>query len=219
MKKAIAAILASLFCRRMLISSFCLYCPTFQKKFSQGTEDQRGIKTTNNNIFAATVQQVDTLNTHITARNDDLYEEMRRSNNGVDNNNEYVGGNLSGERRQEKEEEVEEPYFDSLDIVLERARKRQMVMLPIQIQAIAGKTVIKLGLGNSSSATSYLTVGDCVLILVAVKLGSVGFSIGYVIGKASSPILRSSGTTPIMIVELWAGGLAVVFDIFWNNVF
>jgi hypothetical protein len=112
-------------------------------------------------------------------------------------------------------EEMESEYqFDSLDIVLDRARNRKMVLLPYQIQAITNKPLIPINFNR----TIYLTVGELALLLVALKLGAYGFSIGYVVGKGTREAFRNAGGS-ILLVELWTVFLAVSFDIIWNNVF
>ena len=131
----------------------------------------------------------------------------------------HVAGEYSqlecGRRRQEGqeqelEEQVEVEVSMDLDVILKKARKRKMVLLPYRIQAIANKPV--LNLFNFTS----LTIGECALILVAIKLNSYGFCVGYVIGKGTSPFVRNSNM-PIALVELWTVLLAVGFDVIWNN--
>lgn len=136
------------------------------------------------------------------------------NNGNADIQNDIKTTNENEIKENQKIEQVmeDEPPFDSLDVVLERARKRKIILLPMQLQALANKPVIKLG-------NIYLTTGDCALIAIALKLGSVGFSIGYVIGKSSTPIISRSNLVPIMFVQLWTGALAVVSDIIWNNLF
>ena len=115
----------------------------------------------------------------------------------------------------DKQIETEPVYqFDSLDVMLDRARKRKMVMLPYQIQAIANKPLIPINLNR----TTYLTIGEVVLILVAFKLESYGFCVGYVLGKSTQGLLMSRGG-PILLVQLWTVFLAVSLDIAWNNIF
>ncbi len=112
--------------------------------------------------------------------------------------------------------EDHKPVFDSLDVVLERARKRKMVLLPIRIQSFANKPLVKLG------TFTYLSVGECALLLIAIKLESYGFSLGYVVGKGTAPYLRrkiSTDSPMAAFVELWAGGFAIFSDVIWNNVF
>ena len=118
--------------------------------------------------------------------------------------------------KDEKEIETEPGVyqFDSLDVMLDRARKRKMVLLPSQIQAIANKPLIPINLNR----TTYLTIGEVVLILVAFKLESYGFCVGYVLGKSTQGLLMSRGG-PILLVQLWTVFLAVSLDIAWNNIF
>ena len=107
----------------------------------------------------------------------------------------------------------EEKYqFDSLDVMLNKARRRKVVMLPYRIQSIANKPVFNIF--NKST----LNLGDCVLILVATKLGSMGFCIGYITGKSTTWFLREIDA-PIIMVEIWTVALAVGLDVVWNNIF
>ncbi|OEU09342.1 hypothetical protein FRACYDRAFT_277462 [Fragilariopsis cylindrus CCMP1102] len=65
--------------------------------------------------------------------------------------------------KDEKEIETEPGVyqFDSLDVMLDRARKRKMVLLPSQIQAIANKPLIPINLNR----TTYLTIGEVVVLI------------------------------------------------------
>mmetsp|Transcript_6771 Transcript_6771/g.9941 ORF Transcript_6771/g.9941 Transcript_6771/m.9941 type:complete len:182 (+) Transcript_6771:85-630(+) len=101
------------------------------------------------------------------------------------------------------------PYFEPLDVMLERARKRKMVLLPYRIQALTNKPIVRLG------SYAALTAGDTILILVAIKLGSIGFSVGYVLGKGTKKMVQRKN---ISLAELWVVGLAVGADILWNNI-
>jgi len=115
----------------------------------------------------------------------------------------------------DKQIETEPVYqFDSLDVMLDRARKRKMVLLPSQIQAVTNKPLIPINLNR----TTYLTIGEVVLTLVAFKLESYGFCVGYVLGKSTQGLLMSRGG-PILLVQLWTVFLAVSLDIAWNNIF
>jgi hypothetical protein len=113
----------------------------------------------------------------------------------------------------ESEPQNEEEYqFDSLDVMLNKARNRKMVLLPYKIQTIANKPIINL-LGKSS-----LNLGECILILAAIRLGSTGFCIGYVGGKLTTRFLGKLNV-PIALVQLWTVLLAVGLDVVWNNIF
>ena len=113
----------------------------------------------------------------------------------------------------ESEPQKEEEYhFDSLDVMLNKARNRKMVLLPYKIQIIANKPIINL-LGMSS-----LNLGECLLILAAIRLGSIGFCIGYLGGKLTTRFLGKLNA-PIALVQLWTVLLAVFSDVVWNNIF
>lgn len=96
----------------------------------------------------------------------------------------------------------------SLDEMLAEARKRRMVLLPYQVQAIASKPIVTISNGSS------LNLGECMLILVAIKLGSIGFCVGYAAGKGTAGYSRDA---PIIVVQLWPVLLAVGLDVAWNN--
>ena len=106
--------------------------------------------------------------------------------------------------------------FDSLENVLDRARKRKMIMLPYQIQAITSKSLIPL----NTKRTINLNVGETILILIGIKLGSYGFGLGYTIGKASQNWARVKlGSGNLLLAELWTVSLAISMDVICNNLF
>lgn len=128
----------------------------------------------------------------------------------------HVAANTeSGERKKSYDKSDENEGFDSpsLDVVLEKARKRKLFLFPIKLQAFADKPVVKLGGGSAP----YLTIGECALLLIAAKLGSYGFSVGFILGKGTLPFLRSSGMAPLIFVELWPVSLAIISDTVLNN--
>lgn len=109
-------------------------------------------------------------------------------------------------------------FFESLDIVLNKARKRPMIMLlPYKIQAIFNKPIITLSL-PTVSVPSVITIGDLLLALIALKLDSVGFAFGYIFGKLTTQYLRENEILPIALIELWTVILAVGLDVVWKNV-
>ncbi len=111
----------------------------------------------------------------------------------------------------------EKPVFESLDSVLNKARKRPMMMfIPYKIQAALNKPILKLSL-PTTSAPSIITLGDLGFILIALKLNSFGFAVGYILGKLSTQLLRESKVIPIALVELWTVLMAVGLDVVWNN--
>ena len=178
-------------------TSFCLDAPHFHPP-----------DTTRRNINAFIVTTKISFSHTSASKLNLTHDENRYGNIKNKNNNVY---NLK-EQGKKYEISEEQPSFDSLDIVLERARKRKSVLLPIQLQAITSKQVTRFG-------NIYITFGDCMLMAFALKLGSIGFSIGYIFGKVSTPIVRRNNSFPIIITEIWSGGLAIIFDIVWNNVF
>ena len=119
-------------------------------------------------------------------------------------------------------EVLEEAVFDSLDDVLTKARKRPMVMtlLPYQIQALMNKPIVRISLLSNNTTNmpkSVLSIGDLFLILIAWKLNSVGFAIGYIVGKLSTPVLRETKILPVALVELWTVIVAIASDVVWSN--
>ena len=106
--------------------------------------------------------------------------------------------------------------FDSLENILDRARKRKMIMLPYQIQAITNKSLIPL----NTKRTISLNIGETILILIGIKLGSYGFGIGYTIGKASQNWARVKlGSGNLVLAELYTVSLAISMDVICNNLF
>ena len=106
--------------------------------------------------------------------------------------------------------------FDSLENILDRARKRKMIMLPYQIQAITSKSLIPL----NPKRTISLNIGETILILIGIKLGSYGFGLGYAIGKASQNWARVKlGSGNLLFAELWTVILAISMDVLCNNLF
>ena len=106
----------------------------------------------------------------------------------------------------------EEFTFDFSSI--EKARQKPMPWFPYRIQAIWNKPIIPL----ISSRNISLRVGECMLILFAIKLGSIGFSFGYIFGKCTTTKIGQIKNAPIAIVQLWTGICAIVFDVILNNI-
>ena len=105
----------------------------------------------------------------------------------------------------------EEFTFDFSSI--EKARQKPMPWFPYRIQAIWNKPIIPL----IPSKYVSLRIGECMLILFAVKLGSIGFSFGYVFGKCTTNNIGQMKNAPIILVQLWTGICAIVFDVILNN--
>ena len=173
-----------------------------------GTQERLVLRRSVHSTRIIRIPTYDNINTGLHARGRSKEEESPH----VHVAGEY--GQLDSGRKQEQEQELEvdievEVSMD-LDIILKKARKRKMVLLPYRIQAITNKPVL-----NLFNLTSF-TIGECALILFAIKLNSYGFCVGYVIGKGTSPFVRNSNM-PIALVELWTVLLAVGFDVIWNN--
>lgn len=126
----------------------------------------------------------------------------------------------------------EEFEFDSLDVMLAKARKRGIFLLPYyKLIALLSRPVLKLTLPLPSLSSnqsidkdieqrpSFITVGDTIFMTVAVLLGSTGFSVGYFIGKLTANVVRSVEGLPIGLAELWTVSLAIGFDTVYVNFF
>lgn len=109
-----------------------------------------------------------------------------------------------------QQEQEEESQFDSLDIVLDRARKRNQVPLLLgKFQSsVLGRKVLP-----------FLSVGDVFIVLTAlVILDAKGFAIGLLIGKATLDPLRKllvqqgSGTSVVKVVDFYPVLLAIALD-------
>jgi len=135
-------------------------------------------------------------------------------NNNIDNNdngNENKNTNNNDIDTQNADEEL---MNNSLDKILQRARKRpvSITLLPYQIQAFMNTPFLSSSyISLSISPPFTITIGDTILIGVAIYLNSNGFAFGYLIGKLSVQSLRKYNLLPIFISELWTVGLAVFF--------
>ena len=129
------------------------------------------------------------------------------------------------------DEQEEHQEFDSLEVILEKARKRptSIMLLPYKIQAFMNKPLIIIPTiqsspSSSSSSPSVITLGDVAFVLFAIKLDSLGFAVGYTIGKLTTPYLREQKVIPIPIalIELWtlffATFLGIILDQVWRNI-
>ena len=110
--------------------------------------------------------------------------------------------------------------------MLAKARKRNMVLLPVyRVQAMLNMPIINilrtsLSSKNVNVKASFLsswTVGECLLILLAIKLNSFGFCVGYAIGKSTVSLIKEANVIPISVPQFWTISLAVGFDIIWNQ--
>ncbi len=179
-----------------------------------------------------------------TIANDGLYQELyaaskdKYENDIVKSEAENDGdgdGDGDGENKEEKDSPIAKSNGNdndvpvsapsnspSLDTILERARKRPLgiTILPYKIQAVMNRPLVNIRL-PFTSFPSMLTIGDSLLILVAVQLNSIGFAFGYGIGKLSVQFLReNSNVFPISIafIELWPVILSVGLDVLWRNI-
>jgi len=104
--------------------------------------------------------------------------------------------------------EEEETQFDSLDVLLDRARKRNKVPLFLgKLQAVLDRRVLP-----------FLSIGDILIVIAAlVLLDAKGFAIGLVIGKATLAPLRKAlqsqnGEMAINLVDFYPAVLAILLD-------
>lgn len=105
----------------------------------------------------------------------------------------------------------DEAQFDSLDVVLDRARKRNQIPLALgKLQAALDRRVLP-----------FLSVGDVILILAAiVLLDLTWFAVGLVLGKATVPALRQKvsqqyddvGTFVMKLLDFYPALLAIILD-------
>ena len=110
--------------------------------------------------------------------------------------------------------------FQSLDIILEKARKRQMFMLfPYRAQAFLNKPLFQISILPSKNVLpTVITTGDIIFVLFAIQLNSIGFAVGYTIGKLTVQSLRMANAVPMALTELWTVTLAVILDVLWRNI-
>jgi len=126
----------------------------------------------------------------------------------------------------------EDLEFDSLDVMLAKARKRGMLLLPYyKLIALLSRPVLKLTLPFPSPSSnqridtdvnqrpSFITVGDTIFMTLAIYLGSIGFSVGYFVGKLTANAVRSVESLPVGLAELWTVILAIGFDTVYVNYF
>jgi hypothetical protein len=108
----------------------------------------------------------------------------------------------------------------SLEHILNKARKRPMIMfLPYQIQAYTNKPILQTSPSSPVPIPFVITIGDALLVTFAILLNSIGFAIGYTIGKLSIQSIRQrSDLFPIVLTELWTVSLAIMCDLIWRNI-
>jgi len=96
--------------------------------------------------------------------------------------------------------------FESLDVMLERARKRGVSPV-LQIQTFFGAPVIQ--------SLSWLKRGDLLFCLAATWIGAKGFALGIVIGKWTRSSLLGlfrEMEIPPLLVQLYPLLLAIMLD-------
>ena len=114
----------------------------------------------------------------------------------------WLALSLSENDNHEIKSNKEEIEFDSLDVVLERARKRRPSNVTKLIAAMTQPSFIP-----------WLARLDLLYALMAVGLGSKGFALGYIIGKASNGYIHEvfPQVSP-RIKDIWPLLLAVCID-------
>lgn len=108
-------------------------------------------------------------------------------------------------RLQQSPGDGEEPEFEPLDVMLDRARKRGVNPM-IRIQALAGAPLLK-GSGIP------LTRGDALFTATALLIGAKGFAVGLLVGKATSSRLPFRQDLPPLLVQLYPVLLAIACDL------
>ena len=108
-----------------------------------------------------------------------------------------------------EEMEVE---FDPLDVMLERARRRNRIpLLAARLGALADRPALP-----SILPLAFLSGGDVVLLAAASGLGAPGFALGMFLGKATGGELRDRvlprGLIGATLAQLWPVGLGIVLD-------
>lgn len=103
----------------------------------------------------------------------------------------------------------EEAQFDSLDVLLDRARNRNKIPLLLgKVQSLLDRRVLP-----------FLSIGDTFIVLVAlVILNAKGFVLGLVLGRASLIQLRKiiaqqeNGEAAMKVVDFYPVILAILLD-------
>ena len=105
----------------------------------------------------------------------------------------------------------EETQFDSLDVVLKRARKRnRLPLLMGKVQSALNKRFLP-----------FVSIGDVLVVVAAlVPLDAKGFAVGLVIGKATLAPLRrlltqqEGGEVVVKLIDFYPAVLAIILDQF-----
>jgi hypothetical protein len=101
-----------------------------------------------------------------------------------------------------KRDDDDDPAFDSLDVILERARQRNKFGLQFtKLQAILSKPVLGVP----------LTLGDTALVIAGISIGSAGFAVGWIAGKLTASSLPRS-LLPPPVLQLWPVAVAILCD-------
>ena len=115
-----------------------------------------------------------------------------------------INDNENNNNNNNAENESDNVEFDSLDVVLERARKRR----PSAITKLFGAMAQPI-----TTMIPWLSRLDVLYLVVAIGLNSNGFALGYVIGKSTNRYVL--GLFPLLspkISQLWPVILAVCID-------
>jgi hypothetical protein len=112
-----------------------------------------------------------------------------------------------------REKDKSDDSFDSLDVMLERARKRPGPMPLYRLQAWLDGPILKLD--SFAPSLPVFTRSDALLIAVAIFIRADGFALGLVIGKLTATPFRKLVKPPVQVQillmpfwpVLWAIGL------------
>jgi hypothetical protein len=112
-----------------------------------------------------------------------------------------------------REKDKSDASFDSLDVMLERARKRPGPMPLYRLQAWLDGPILKLD--SFAPSLPVFTRSDALLIAVAIFIHANGFALGLVIGKLTATPFRKLVDPPVQVQILlmpfwpviWAIGL------------
>ena len=149
--------------------------------------------------------------------------QLQQQQQQQDSSDEKDDGTTLPQKQLDEQQDIHNDSIPSLSLesILQKARKRPMIMLlPYKIQAFTNKPLFQISIiPTVTKIPSTITIGDMCLIVFAIYLNSIGFAIGYGIGKLTTQPLREwTNVIPIALVELWTVGLAVGLDVIWRNI-
>jgi hypothetical protein len=96
-----------------------------------------------------------------------------------------------------REKDKSDDSFDSLDVMLERARKRPGPMPLYRLQAWLDGPILKLD--AFAPSLPVFTRSDALLIAVAIFIRANGFALGLVIGKLTATPFRKLVKPPVQV--------------------